>query len=245
MSIDTKNPPGSKSREKIRLAVTKTTLTEQTYEVVKERILDRALTPGQRLSIDALARDIGVSSSPLREALARLEGERLVVSTLYSGYSVAPEPSLTYLNDLLDFRIMIEGNCALIGAPLKDPSILNAMKETISEMASIKRLGTHYKQYRKFVAADSRFHQLIVESARNIVATDAYRDMNAILLQARLYLNRTSGEKRAVEVGEEHLRILRAFERGDGIAALEGVRTHLEGGKRRLLSVIPDTSEQL
>ena len=89
--------------------VTRTTLAEQAYEIIKGRILDRDLPPGARLNIDALVRDLGVSSSPLQEALAKLQAERLVVFELYSGYSVAPEPSLSYLRDLVDCRILQEG----------------------------------------------------------------------------------------------------------------------------------------
>jgi DNA-binding GntR family transcriptional regulator len=214
----------------------KTTLTEQTYEILKERILDRGLAPGTRLNIDALTRDLGVSTSPLREALSKLEAERLVISELYSGYSVAPEPTLDYLRDLIDFRTMLEGHCALVGAPRKAASVLNELRAAIRQMGAAKQIGTHYKQYKKFVAADQRFHQVIVESAGNQVISDTYRGMNAILLQARLYLYRSGGRARAGEVAEEHARILRAFEAGDGPEAALAIREHLEGGKRRLLS---------
>jgi DNA-binding GntR family transcriptional regulator len=218
-----------------RPSLTRTTLTEQTYEVLKERILDQDLAPGARLNIDALARDLGVSSSPLREALARLEAERLVVSALYSGYTVAPEPTSAYLLDLIDFRIMLEGRSALVGAPRKDPGILAEMRAMVRQMDGTRRLGTRYKQYRRFVAADIRFHQAIVRSGGNAVITQAYLGMNAILHQARLYLHRSSGEERAAEVRQEHARILQAFEKGDGEAANTALSHHLAGGKRRLI----------
>lgn len=215
--------------------LTRTTLTEQTYELLKERILDRDLMPGARLNIDALGRDLGVSSSPLREALARLEAERLVVSALYNGYTVAPEPSLAYLSDLIDFRVMLEGRSALVGAPRKNPEILAEMRAMARQMAITRKLGSRYKQYRRFVAADIRFHQAIVRSGGNEVITLAYLGMNAILHQARLYLHRSSGEARAAAVAQEHEQILRAFESGDGKAADNALRYHLEGGKRRLI----------
>jgi len=226
----------AKAAQNGRSSPVKTTLTEQTYEILKERIFDRQLAPGTRLNIDALTRDLGVSTSPLREALSKLQAERLVVSELYSGYSVAPEPSLDYLRDLIDFRIMLEGHCAFEGAPRKSPAVLNELKAAIRQMGAAKQIGTHYKQYRKFVAADQRFHQVIVESAGNQVIADTYRTMNAILLQARLYLQRSGGRERAGQVAEEHARILAAFEAGDGAEAARAIREHLEGGKRRLLS---------
>ncbi len=217
------------------LKVLRTTLTERTYEALKERILDQDLAPGARLNIDALTRDLGVSSSPLREALARLEAELLVVSELYSGYAVAPEPSQAYLRDLIDFRILLEGRSALIGAPQQHPAILTELRTTVRQMASTRRLGTQYKQYRKFVSADIRFHHAIIRSGGNAAITHSYSMMNAILHQARLYVHRLSGETRASEVAAEHAAILQAFEAGDGPAANEALRHHLEGGKRRLL----------
>jgi DNA-binding GntR family transcriptional regulator len=222
-----------------RPALNRTPLSEQIYEILKERILDQDLLPGARLNIDALARDLGASSSPLREALSRLEAERLVISAPFSGFTVAPAPSRAYLRDLIDFRIMLEARSAEIGAPRQDPEILAELRLMAQQMAGTRKLETHYKQYRRFVSADIRFHQAIVRSGGNEVIIDAYLGMNAILHQARLYLHRLSGEARAIEVAREHADILRAFEAGDGAAASIALRRHLEGGKRRLI----DTSE--
>ena len=210
-------------------------LSEQIYELLKERILDQELIPGRRLNIDALARDLGASSSPLREALSRLEAEQLVVSTRYSGYTVAPAPTKAYLRDLIDFRIMLEGQSAAVGAARRDPDILNDLRVLAQQMAGTRKLATQYKQYRRFVAADIRFHEAIIRSGGNEVTTNTYIGMNAILHQARVYLHRLSGEARAAEVAQEHFAILKAFELGDGDAAKDAVRRHLEGGKRRLL----------
>ncbi len=220
--------------------VTRKTLTEQTYEVLKGRILDREIEPGTRLNIDSLVRDLGVSTSPLREALAKLQAERLVVSELYSGYSVAPEPTLAYLRDLIDYRILLEGRCALVGAIERSPAQLQELRVANKQMAGTRRLGTKYREYAKFVAGDARFHQIIVESGGNQVFIDAYQGMHAILLQARLYLHRFSGESRAIEVADEHARILQAFEDRDGVTAETAIRDHLEGGKRRLLATDAD-----
>jgi DNA-binding GntR family transcriptional regulator len=224
------------SNDETRFPVRRT-LTEQTYEILKEMILDQDLEPGSRLVIDSLVKRLGVSTSPLREALAKLESERLVVSERFDGYKVAPEPSSDYLRDLIAFRLLMESDCALRGAPRATPEILAAMRTEIAAMKSVKTLGTKYKQYRKFVEADARFHMLIVESAGNQVMLDAYRGMHALLLQARLYVHKSSGRERAVEVADEHDRILKAFEIGDGAAAADALTMHLQGGARRLLSL--------
>jgi DNA-binding GntR family transcriptional regulator len=228
----------------------KSTLAEQVYEVLKERILDGALEPGARLNIDALSKDLSVSSSPIREALARLEMERLIVSELYSGYSVSPTPSPAYLNQVLDFRILLEGECARLAACQCDPKVIEALKKVFAAMSKTHRLGTRYLQYRKFVQADSQFHMIIVNSAGNEVFTEIYSKMHAIagmhaiLLQSRLYLNRNNNSTSSDNVLAEHKAILDAFEKGDGRAAEQALRDHLENGRKRVMAAIAEAQAE-
>ena len=228
----------------------KSTLAEQVYEVLKERILDGALEPSARLNIDALCKDLSVSSSPIREALARLEMERLIVSELYSGYSVAPAPSPAYLNHVLDFRILLEGECARIGADRSEPKVIESLKKIFAVMSKTHRLGTRYVQYRKFVQADSQFHLLIVDSAANEVFTEIYSKlhaiagMHAILLQSRLYLNRNHHPTSSDNVLGEHRAIIEAYQKGDGKGAEQALRNHLENGRKRVMSAMAEAQAE-
>ena len=124
----------------------RTSVAEQVYEDIKERIIDQSLLPGARLNIDALARELSVSSTPIREALARLEREQLVSLELYAGYSVAPPPRSDYLEGLLDFRILWEGHCASVGAPLRRPETLRMLEQCFKKMRSTRRLGIRYRE---------------------------------------------------------------------------------------------------
>jgi DNA-binding GntR family transcriptional regulator len=230
--------------------LTKSTLAEQVYEVLKEQILDGALKPGTRLNIDALSNELAVSSSPIREALARLEAERVIVSELYSGYSVAPTPSPAYLNQVLDFRILLEGACAKIGAAGRDPAVTDELKKVFSVMSKTHKLGARYHQYRKFVLADAQFHMIIVNSARNEVFTEIYSKMHAIagmhaiLLQSRLYLNPSQSATPSDNVLNEHRAILEAFQKGDGRAAEHALQEHLENGRKRVMAAVSDAREE-
>jgi DNA-binding GntR family transcriptional regulator len=226
----------SMNNKKNSRALVKTTLSEQTYEALKSRILDQELAPGARLNIDSLSKELEVSSSPIREALARLEAERLIVSELYSGYSVAPQPTLAHLHCLLDFRIVVEGYCARIGANAKSPETVETLEQLVDQMAKTKLLGTRYHEYRKFIQADAQFHQAIVDSAHNEVMSDVYASKHAILLQSRLYLNREGGSTSSETVQGEHRKILQAYREGDGQAAQAAISEHLEKGRERLLS---------
>ncbi|WP_291295394.1 GntR family transcriptional regulator [Elioraea sp.] len=219
--------PGSRS-------VPRTTIAERVYEDIKERILDQTLAPGERLTMDFLCRELAVSSSPVREALARLESEKLVVSEVYAGYSVAPPPDPEYLRGLLRFRILVEGHCGCVGAPKRLPDVLKAMESAFDAMARTKKLGTRYREYRRFIQEDSRFHRAIVTSSGNPATIAIYANLHPILLQSRLYITRSTDGSPAEEVLLEHEKILAAFREGDGDAAEAAIRTHLEGGLRRL-----------
>jgi len=221
-------------------SLVKSTLAEQTYEILKGRILDQDLLPGARLNIDAISKELSVSSSPIREALVRLEAERLVVLELYSGYSVAPQPTPKYLHKLLDFRILVEGACAQIGADERDPVTLGTLTNLVATMAKTHRLGTKYVEYRKFVEADAKFHMAVVDSGHNEVISEIYAGMHVLLLQSRLYLNRRGGPTSSQTVLDEHRAILKAYEDGDGARAAKVIRDHLEKGRERLLAAMGD-----
>lgn len=212
------------------------TLSDQTYEALKERIFDQRLKPGARLNIDALSRELSVSSSPIREALVRLESERLVISELFAGFSVAPQPTSQYLSDLLDYRIVIEGHCARIGAEKGNAASLSALRQAYDRMARAPGLGRRYKEYHKFVQADVRFHQVLVDSADNQVFSEVYNSLHPIIVQTRVYLNTANDDARVEAVLAEHQAILDAFEKHDGQAAEAAVARHLIGGRLRLLA---------
>ena len=205
----------------------KTTLSEQTYEALKERIFDQTLQAGERLNIGCLSKELDVSSSPIR-------GERLVVSEHNAGYSVAPLPDLDYLHQVVDARILIEGHCARIGAPKKRKPVLQTLRQTQQTMVETPKTGTRYQEYRRYLLADGRFYQALVESAESCVISDLYASLHVIILQSRLFLKRDGGGTPSDMAIDEHARILNAIEVGDGEAAAEAVINHLENGRQRL-----------
>ena len=207
-------------------------LTGQAYEALKEQILDQTIAPGARINIDQLVTELGVSSSPIREALARLLSERLVTFEPYIGYSAAPIHGDAWFRDMLHFRIMLEGAAASSGAPRRDPAIVSRLEEAFAEMGS-SGLGQHYRKYGRFNTADAKFHRTIIASAGNAVFVQVYNDLQPHVHYARLYLNR--GVEEESDVAAEHAAIVTAYRDGDGEAAREAVVAHLTAGSARLL----------
>lgn len=214
----------------------KVSLTEQAYAKIKEQILDQRLEPGARLNIDALSRQLNVSSSPIREALARLEAERLVVSAANTGYSVTPSPTPQFLRDLMEYRAVTEGYCASIGAAIGAPEVRSALEKVEKAMRSMRKLGPRFREYREYTDLDSQFHQIIVDSARNEVLSTTYRSMHAVLTGARMSLFREAGTISSDDAVSEHADILAAYAARDGKRAEAAVRAHLQGSLTRMLN---------
>lgn len=221
-----------------------TSVADRVYEELKARIIDGKVAPGARLNIDALSRELGVSSTPVREALVRLAREHLVLLELYSGYSVAPPLTPDYIAGLIELRMLWEGHCALVGAPRRDPATLRAMERAFDRMASTRSLGTRYREYRRFTDEDARFHQALVDSAGNVAMTSVYAGLHILMLQSRLLLSRNVSGSPSEEVLGEHRAILDAYRRGDGEEASVAVRAHLAGGQRRLRTIVQAAADR-
>ena len=211
----------------------RTGLTNQVYEALKEQILDQTIVPGGRINIDQLVVELGVSSTPIREALTRLHSERLVSFAPFIGYSAAPIHDDPWFHDMIDFRAMLEGRAAREGAPRRDPAIVATLEQAFADMGAAG-LGQHYRKYARFNAADAVFHQAVVASAGNRIFSQVYKDLQPHVHYARLYLNRGEQEEED-RVAAEHRAILDAFVAGDGEAAHAAVIAHLEAARSRLL----------
>lgn len=216
------------------LKLVKTSLAGQAYDELKRQILDQQLQPGARLNIDALSRACGISSSPLREALVRLQAEGLVVFETNAGFSVAPVPDATQMGHLLDYRTVLEAYGARIGATRGDTEALAAMKRATDTMASMRAKGVGYKQYRSYLSQEQSFHQALVDSAGNPVVSAAYRELHLILAVARLSVVPESNNIGSDEAVREHRALIAAFEAGDGAAAEAAIIGHLGAARQRM-----------
>src|SRR6202012_3446048 len=83
-------------------------LENDVYEALLTRLISLKIPPGARINVDALAKDIGVSQTPIRAALVRLEAEGLVVKIHLVGYSAAPLPSRRRFEQMYELRVLLE-----------------------------------------------------------------------------------------------------------------------------------------
>jgi DNA-binding GntR family transcriptional regulator len=203
-------------------------LVDDVHEAIKARIMDHAIAPGERVSIDGLARELGVSPTPVREALARLESAQLVVKEPLRGYRTTPLLTPGQLADLYRFRLLIEPWAAATAAERADAP---GRARLAAELAAADAPESDtYAAYRAFSAHDARFHLLLAQLAGSDQVRDAFQRTNWHLHIYRQYYDRGIGPQALAE----HRRITDAVLAGDPAGAGEAMRAHLEASHARL-----------
>lgn len=217
----------------------KTVLAAAVYEQLKERIMDQAYPPGQRLNIDALAVELAVSPTPIREALARLSAERLVTFEAFKGYRVSPLLTLEEVTDLVHVRRLIEIDAARLAAKhiiLPDLMTVEQILQHIIEESAQTEVGSWSHGYRRFNQLDKEFHELIITAAANPFLLTAYRSLNVHIELGRFYQVFQEMDQRQTCV--EHEAICRALRARDADAAAAAVETHLHATEERIFRLI-------
>ncbi len=192
--------------------------------------MDRDLAPGARLNVDALAREMAVSTTPLREALAALCARGLVTNEAFIGFSVAPLPDGAFLRDLYATRLRLEPWLAGEAARRIGTEAVAPLRACLADMGAHVRRGP-WQTHRTHAAADEAFHDLILQASGNRPARQALAALNAQVHASRLYMAAQQG---AEETAHEHAAILDALVRRDPAGAEAAMARHLEGSRERL-----------
>jgi DNA-binding GntR family transcriptional regulator len=204
-------------------------LHEVAYESLKTGILSGRLALGESYSELELARELGISRTPVREALLKLSAENLVSFNRRKGISVKYF-SRKDLEDLSELRQIIEEAAVAktVGNLAKDQ--IRSLKSLIAEQeACIKE---NYDE-NHFLEIDRRFHLSLIEACGNRFMIQTYnniRDHFAITFRGAL-----AKKGRASEVLREHKSIVTALAQGNAEMAREAVRDHLMNSKSTAL----------
>lgn len=142
------------------------TLAERAYRALREQIATGGLTPGERLTERGLAMRLGVSATPVREALRRLEQERLVERVGVRGLRVT-EHSVETLRELMYVEAVIRAATARFAATKISSGTLDAMEELVAELESDPQQGDPERQ----LSLARRFDELLLAAAGNDVLT--------------------------------------------------------------------------
>lgn len=222
-------------------------LSSEAFDKVVEAISSGEFNPGQRLSEAELARNLGISRGPLREALGRLEG-RLVKRTPRIGVRVISF-SRDDLESLFLTREALEGMSARLAAERMSGEQLNQLRVLLEAHAHQPELaaGEAYVQRTR----DEDFHFAIIRGARCERLERLL--MDEIYYQMRIHRRKSSTRSgRAQAALGEHVQIVEALESRDPDRAEAAMRTHLRNARFSSLAAIdqeiadaPDVAKRL
>ena len=203
-------------------------LGDAVYAAIFERIMALEVAPGERISVDAVARQLGVSQTPIREAMARLESEGLVRKTPLVGYSATPRLGAAELADLYEMRMQLEPFAARKCAALMPDAVIEQLEALCREMADLaNRQGL--AAYAQFAQLDMAFHDQIAVSAGNGLVAEALGR-----LHSHVHLFRLLAEAQApAAANREHEALVAAIRARDGDGAEAAMREHIERSRRR------------
>lgn len=200
-----------------------TDLTEQTYRLLKDKILKYELQPGAKVSVSEIAAALGVSRTPVMDALKRLASDGLVEIMARRGTFVA-DLTAQDVAEIFEMRLMIEcyaaaqifrsGRVALFLAQAQAP--MHAMEQTIT--------GDEFSDYDTFTANDQVFHSTLVALTENSRILRTYTQLHTHTQGARIYhLNGGS----ALRTQAEHQAIIAAFQGHDAQQACQALEAHI------------------
>lgn len=204
---------------------------ELAYHELRVAILSGVLHPGERLFPNDLAARFNVSTMPVRQALTRLELDRLVVRNPNRGLTVAPL-SIKEVEDIYTLRAVMEGLATRLAANRLTPADLESLAAILEESEAAATSG--YTDV--LVDLNRRFHFTIYQGADNQILYDTLNNLWDLSSRYRPLYYADPGVP--AQTLREHRRILAALQHGDASVAEELVRFDMEETARVLLTLI-------
>jgi DNA-binding GntR family transcriptional regulator len=206
------------------------TLSENVFRRIQAAIVKGEIAPGSKISEPELARTYGISRGPLREAIHRLEGQRLLVRVPHVGARVV-SLSHSELIELYEIRESLEGMaCRLAAERMTSDEIdeLRRILETHERDAAFQAGVGYYQQ-----EGDFDFHYRIIQGSGNRTLTQMLcGELYQLVRMYRIQFSATPNRPR--QAFAEHHRILDAIADRDGELAELLMRRHIGASKRNI-----------
>jgi len=198
-------------------------LSDQVYQVLRQRIVAGSLTPGQRLVESDIARQLGTSQAPAREAIKRLAHEGLVSSLPHRGNYVA-EISAEEAREVRDVRVVLEEFAARQATVRLQPRTLWLLEESVDRMRAAAAGG----DIGAFREADVTFHRDVCAASGNSVLARLWRTIEPSLWGLHVVSNPLYGGD-WVAMAERHADLVAALAAGDPDEAARLFAAHAMG----------------
>lgn len=204
-------------------------LADTVYHILLNQFMDGSRPPGEPLNIAVLSRELDVSQTPIREALARLERTGLVQREALKGYRVTAPLSESDLVALMDARVVIEPALAREAAKRTTPEFLATLRKTIEHLDQPPSGSNGGSSFPSYWLADEKFHVAIAEQAGNPFLAGAYSALGVQIQRIRHF------SYTAAYAATEHRKIYAALEAGKPTLAAQLMRDHVRSAGARAL----------
>jgi DNA-binding GntR family transcriptional regulator len=202
----------------------KTNLNNQIYQIIKEMIADQRFTLGGYINVEQLTHELGVSRTPLWEAIRRLEQEGIVIHSPHKGVRVR-ELTREMALELYIVREALETTAARLGAGRATSPILSRMESCLKKQSQIVKQGDTVAYSR----SDYEFHLLIYEASGITLIKEILEGLRYKALPLAFHIRPQLSEFLGY-----HREILSAFCHKDGQKGEEAIRKH----NRRMIELI-------
>lgn len=207
-------------------------LSDDVYDAIKAQLLSNQLPPGAKLNIDELRRDLGVSNTPIRQALSRLEAEGLVVKEPFRGYAANTFLGLERLVQVYEVRALLEPGVAALAATRRSDAQLDELAR-LAVMPPVAPDDEVAEDVQIASDMDLRFHVGIAVCTGNPQVVEEMQRIHERQVPFRYFTRHSSDRSLA---SAEHVAILEAIRAGDAPAAEEAMRRHLTQAVARITS---------
>lgn len=211
-------------------------LREVVFETLREAIINGTLRPGERLMEIQLAEELGVSRTPVREAIRKLELEGFVVMVPRKGAFVAGI-SLKDIADVFEVRAALEALAAGLAAERITDEELEELERILVKKAEI----IEKSDVTRFVESDTQFHEVLYRSSRNQRLIQFLSNLQDEILRFRSVSLAFPGRLR--HALEEHRKIVEAVADRDVHRAQALAQEHIEKAENSLLEAVREKQE--
>jgi DNA-binding GntR family transcriptional regulator len=206
-------------------------LSQRVTELLRDAIIYGELRPGEKLNEAQLAVKLGISKSPLREALRNLESENLVETTSWKGTYVKMA-SVKEVEEVYLVLSMIEGTVSRLAAKNMDSKKERELKAILAELEA----GIEKEDVKKSVVLSRKMHDFIIQASENDLLVKIHNSLRTQELMFSMVAQK--GARDLLEVFREHIAIGEALLERDQDKAGALMVTHIENARLRALAML-------
>jgi DNA-binding GntR family transcriptional regulator len=211
------------------------TIKDQVYNIIKENILSERYRPGEKVNEVLLAKELGVSRSPVRSAINELVGEGLLESKPHHYVRVRKLTEKEIL-DVYELRLLVEQFAIEKAVETLDEAMIKELEKFAKEF---KNCCT-YDQLLEYVELDNRFHTYLIDHTGNRLVIEMFGRIGAMIAPFRV-ISLKSKERFKESIGE-HVGMIEALCSRDAKGAAKTCRTHLTLAKNEIVRYLNKSS---